>query len=66
MEAAAELRRLREQVAAQQAALAAAEAAAREAKAGRVAAEEALRDLRLVRQLSHDPKSSPFEYQSNE
>ncbi|KAK9839702.1 hypothetical protein WJX81_007090 [Elliptochloris bilobata] len=50
MEAAAELRRLREQVAAQQAALAAAEAAAREAGAGRAAAEEALRDLRLVRQ----------------
>ena len=52
MEAAAELRRLREQAAAQQAALAAAEAAAREAQAGRGAAEEALRDLRLVRPLT--------------
>ena len=45
----AELQRLREQVAMQQAALAAAEAAVREANAGRAAAEEALR--KLVRHL---------------
>ena len=58
MEAAAELRRLREQAAAQQAALAAAEATAREAQAGRAAAEEALRDLRLVRHLETGARTS--------
>ncbi len=48
MEAAAELRRLREQVAAQEAALAAARAAAADAGQARAAAEDALRELRMV------------------
>jgi len=60
MEAAAELRRLREQVAAQEAALAAARAAAADASTARAAAEDALRELRMVWRPPGAPQVSHF------